>query len=251
MRYPASLTLITLFAFAPGAAGQVGLSLERAAGLGLKSQSSFALSEEEPVFGGAAAHAWQALRGSDYSLFGGARDVPRLGLRAAESYTGMVYSGAGWGSTLEVGYLPDSMTTPRRYALTGQLHTSLSEGRTLSVGLKYRVYDTDAAWRYGISGDVTSGNAYSLAGPRPGGYSPSYQLQMSYQYAAGAFGLAWGRELETYTPFEASGYAPRQFSFTGQHWLTPSWALSYDILPGEVAAPFRLQGLRLGVRYRF
>ena len=43
----------------------------------------------------------------------------------------------------------------------------------------------------------------------------------------------------------------RQFSFTGQHWLTPSWALSYDILSHDVASPLKLQGLRLGVRYRW
>jgi len=38
-------------------------------------------------------------------------------------------------------------------------------------------------------------------------------------------------------------------------WLTPSWALSYDLLSGDLAGPstLRLQGLglRFGVRYRF
>jgi hypothetical protein len=39
--------------------------------------------------------------------------------------------------------------------------------------------------------------------------------------------------------------------FTGQHWLTPSWGLTYDLLSGESGDSMRVQGLRLGVRYRF
>ena len=90
---------------------------------------------------------------------------------------------------------------------------------------------------------------------QPGaGFAPSYQLQMSYQHsAASTFGLALGREVETFTPFlDSSSSSQRQFAFTGQHWLTPSWALSYDLQPHDITSPLRLQGLlRLGVRYRF
>lgn len=252
MRYPPQLTVLILTALVPGAAtGQAGLSLERAAGLGLKSQASVAAVPADPAFGGAATHAWQALRASDYALYGGS-EPRRLGLRAAESFGGIVYSSGGWGSSLEAGYLHETPLAPRRYSLTGQVHTSVSEGRTLSVGLKYRAPDMEAGSRYGMPGEM-SANGYTLAGPRPYGvaYAPSYQLQMSYQYsAAGAFGLAWGREVETFTPFsELSG--PRQFAFTGQHWLTPTWALSYDLLPPDLASPLRMPGLRLGVRYRF
>ena len=64
-------------------------------------------------------------------------------------------------------------------------------------------------------------------------------------------GSCSGRELETFTAgFDSPGAGLRQFSFTGQHWLTPSWALSYDVLSNDPSS-FRLQGLRLGVRYRF
>jgi hypothetical protein len=76
---------------------------------------------------------------------------------------------------------------------------------------------------------------------------------MSYLYGnSSAFGLALGREIETYTPYVDATGAARQLTFMGQHWLTPSWALSYDVLTGDPANP-RLQdvGLRLGVRYRF
>jgi len=62
-----------------------------------------------------------------------------------------------------------------------------------------------------------------------------------------------GREVEKITPFLNLGASDqRQYMFTGQNWLTPSWALSYDLQPLDIANPLRLQGLlRLGVRYRF
>lgn len=257
MHYQAPITLLLITALASSAAtAQVGLSFERAAGLGLKAQPASVWSPLDTVFGTTATHAWGTLRPTDYALYSGGREVSTLGLRATESYSGIVYSGAGWGASFEAAYTGAprlegatgfSPLAPRRYAFTGQLHTSLSESRIFSVGLKYRVYDTDSGLRYGTPGDLPVANGYSL------GYAPSYQVQMSYQYsAASAFGMALGREVETFTPFvDPSATGPRQLSFTGQHWLTPSWALSYDILSHDVASPLRLQGLRLGVRYRW
>ena len=59
-----------------------------------------------------------------------------------------------------------------------------------------------------------------------------------------ALGLLEGRELETFTSgFDSVATGSRQFSFTGQHWLTPSWALSYDVLSNDPSS-LRLQGLR-------
>ena len=104
-------------------------------------------------------------------------------------------------------------------------------------------------------GDMPGLNGYSLASSRlsGAGYSPGYQLQFSYQHSpASSFGLAFGREVETSTPYlDPAGQ--RQLAFTGQHWLTPSWALSYDVLTYDLATPLRPQSLRLGVgmRYRF
>ncbi|MGH8702921.1 MAG: hypothetical protein ACREVR_17340, partial [Burkholderiales bacterium] len=137
----------------------------------------------------------------------------------------------------------------------GQVRTALSDGRALSVGIRYRVYDTDL----GTRGDAPLTNGYTLTPSRPPGTSiaPGYQVQFGYQHSAfSLFGFALSRDLETYaSAFDPTGGYPRQLSFTGQHWLTPSWALSYDVLTGDLgsASLLRLQGLglRLGVRYRF
>jgi hypothetical protein len=249
MRFSAAL-LSVLAALAPVmAAGQAGLSFERAAGLGLKPESVAAPAAALSAFGDTATQAWLGLRAAagDYTLYGG-NDGPRLGLRAAESYAGVVYSASGWGTSLEATYTNIPGLAPGHYAVTGQMHTSLREGRALSVGLKYRLYDGDAGLRYGLPAEMTGVSTYNLAA-----YPQSYQLQMSFHYsAAGAIGLALGRDVETFTPFtDLSGSGPRQLSFTGQHWLTPSWALSYDVLSYDVASPLKLQGLRLGVRYRW
>ena len=217
-------------------------------GLGLRPSTAQAA---DRAFGGEAAQLWQSQRPSDFALYGGSRETA---LWPAQSYAGIVYSlPRGWASSLEAGQALESPIAPRSYALTGQLHSALSDGRTMSVGLKYRVYDTDVGVRQSLESTPTNG--FTLAPYRlPGAsYSPSYQLQFSYQHSpASSFGLALGRDLETFTPHsDPLGSGPRQFSFTGQHWLTPSWALSYDVLSQDATAPLRALGLRLGVRYRW
>jgi hypothetical protein len=76
---------------------------------------------------------------------------------------------------------------------------------------------------------------------------------MSYQHSASSrFGLALGREADGLSPlYDPSLSGPRQFTFTGQHWLNPAWALSYDVMSQDATTPLRSMGLRLGVHYRF
>jgi len=258
MGYSLRFTLIAAALLAAGAAGvasaQAGLARERA-GLGIKPGTP----APEPlvfVFGGEAAAAWLGSRTSDYSLYAGAREQPRLGINETGVYGGIVQPLTGsLGSSLEAGYVQESLLGPRRYVFTGQLHTELRDGRALSLGLQYRVTDGDLSARAVAPGDMPSLNGYSLASSRlsGAGYSPGYQLRFGYQHSpASNFGLAFGREVEIYTPYPDSA-GQRQLNFTGQHWLTPSWALSYDVLTYDPASPLRPQNLRLGLgmRYRF
>ena len=209
MRCPTLHLLAFLLALTPGAViGQAGLSLERAAGLGLKSQPEETVYPADGAFGMAAVHTWQGLRASDYALYGGGDDGPRLGLRATDLYAGVVYSMGPWASSFDVGHTALSPLAPRRYTLSGQVHRELSEGRTLSVGLKYRLPESDAGTRHGF--ETVPANGYTLAGPRYGD-GQSYQVQMSYQHsAASAFGVALGREVETFTPFVDPGGSGRE-----------------------------------------
>jgi hypothetical protein len=250
------IALLVAVGAAPAQA-TMGLSPERG-GLGLRRPAA----EPDPV-------ATRVLRG-EYTLaapgvegtaapYGGLRYRTRLGVSARESFGGLTYHLSDRSAaSVELGMMESTPLAPRRYSLSGQLQTAFDSGSGMSIGLSYRVYEPDYWTRPGGGLEMTQPNGYSptysLVPVRaPGtGMGPSYQLQLQYQYSsATTFGLVLGRELETFTAgFDSTGAALRQFSFTGQHWLTPSWALSYDVLSNDPGS-LRLQGLRLGVRYRF
>jgi hypothetical protein len=256
MRQRLHLSVISLALVAAGATGlcaaQSGLSPQTPSGLGLRADSRAGTPPVEALFSGDGPSLWQPRR-SDFELYGGARDLPAFGLGPAETYSGVAYAlPRGWGSSsFEAAYARESPFAPRRYAVAGQVRTELSApGRAVSAGIKYRVYDTDTGAR-GL--EPTPPNGYSLAPSR----DPGYQVQFSYQHSpASSFGLAVGRDVETYTSaYDATSTAPRQLTFMGQHWLTPAWALSYDVLYNDPSnmSTLHLQGLglRLGLRYRF
>jgi hypothetical protein len=225
---------LAISALAGASVAQSGLMTERF-GIGLKARTDSSADPIDAALGSESARVWQITRPPQITLISGVRDAPRMGLRAVESYGGVAYTArSGWGSSFEAGFAQDAPESARRYSFGGQMHTALSNGRSLSVGLKYSVFDTDSGARPVALSDGPAAHAYTLAPLHTPGaaFGPSYQVQMSYQHSStSAFGL----------------------TFMGQHWLTPSWALSYDVLTSDLANPLRLQGvgLRLGVRYRF
>ena len=118
----------------------------------------------------------------------------------------------------------------------------------VSVGLKLRHYDSwSSVEPYGA---LRRGNGYALA---PSTIGSSYEVRLSYRYGeSSSIGLAMGRDLETLTPgLDSPANGDRQFMFTGQHSLSQNWGLTYDLLSDEPGLSMRVQGLRLGVRYRF
>ena len=194
----------------------------------------------------------------DYKLYSGVRELPRLGASASESYGGVQYSiSRKWGSSLEVGVTPETAAAPRRYSLAGRVQTPLSGGSGVSLGLKYRQYEPGSTLHGGrYVGDPTGPirSDELAAAVAPGLYSgPSYEVRLRYRYSpSSTFGLALGRDLESSMPSLDPAYnGERQLMFTGQHWLTPSWGLSYDLLSDDPGGSLRVHGLRLGVRYRF
>jgi len=151
----------------------------------------------------------------------------------------------GSGTSLAAGLAPEPLLAPRQFGVEGEVRAALSDHKALSVGIRYRVYDTDP----GPLAEAPMANSYALA--------PGYQVRLGYQHSAlSLFGLVWGRDADLYAPaFDPAAPYPRQLSFTGLHWLTPSWAVSYDVLSGDLdnPSPLRFQGLglRFGLRYRF
>ena len=255
MRYSFTIVLpaLLLAGTALPALAANGLSIERA-GLGLKRPAAAADSTSIRAWRSEFALAAPAAEGAT-TAYGGLREGTRLGLTAPESFGGIAYALSDKiAASLELGMMENTALAPRRYSISGQLQTAFESGSSMSIGLAWRVYEPDYGARPGGALDLPPANGYSLVPVRaPGtGLGPSYQLQLYYHYnPTTTFGLVLGRELETFTAgFDSPGAGSRQFSFTGQHWLTPSWALSYDVLSNDPGS-IRLQGLRLGVRYRF
>jgi len=187
VRILAGLCILTLTGVA---AAQIGLWNDRG-GLGLRPSNP-----EPAAFPGAPLAGQQPTSSRDYELYRGVREVPQAGSFSSESYSGVVYSlSRRWESSLEAGVVPESVSAPRRYSLAGQLGTALSGGHSVSVGLKFRHYDTASGMQpYGaLTGGVGSG--YALA---PSALDSSYEVRLSYRYSvSGSFGLALGRDLET------------------------------------------------------
>src|SRR5262245_52763439 len=103
MRQRFHFSVISLALVAAGAASlcaaQSGLSPQIASGLGLRADSRAGAPSVEAPFSGDGAQLWQP-RVSDFTLYGGARDLPAFGLGPAEAYSGVAYAlPRGWGSS--------------------------------------------------------------------------------------------------------------------------------------------------------
>jgi len=192
-------------------------------------------------------------------LYSGVRATSRAGLQSAENFSGILYPlSERWLSSVEASMAQESLLASRRYSLSSQLHTTLSGGWGISLGLKRSVYGAESASLLSPNGTAASGvtNGYLLA---PAQYSESaattsFQLQLDYPYGQrNLFGIAYasGRNAYLYSPPHRPFHDTRQFMLTGQHWLTSSWALSYDVYAPESGSLLPRQGLKLGLRYRF
>lgn len=243
MRYAAQILIaVSSIAIAGLAAAQIGLWSD-SAGLGLR--PSGAVATETPGDPYAAAQ----VSSPDFTLYRGTRDTQRLGVVSSENYSGVTYPlSRRWGSSFEAGVIPESMSAPRRYSLSGEVGAALAKDHSLSVGLKLRHYDSASAIQPYSA--LSGGNGYALA---PSTFDSSYEVRLNYRYGeSSSFGFALGRDLEALTPGLASPLnGDRQLMFTGQHALTPNWGLTYDLLSDDPGLSMRVQGVRLGVRYRF
>lgn len=193
------------------------------------------------------------------TFYGGTRSTPGLGLSTSESVGGMLYPLSGnWFSTIETSLDTRSAGPGRGYGFLGQVHRTLPGGFDMSVGLRYRVYESGASALHGgaIDPAALSERSWSLY-PPAGGTSSSagYELRLNYRYGErNTLGVTYGSGSESDYGRQLLGMHPgegRQFGLTGEHWLTPDWALNYGVMAQEQIGPHRGQGLRLGLRYRF
>lgn len=189
-----------------------------------------------------------------FTLYGGTRVAQRLGVGYAQPYSGLRYPlSADWSSTLEASFNPALPASPRGYTLLGRVDRSLPGGWGLSLGLQYNVHELNAPGTQMVAGNwlnpLSQGLRHSTST-----YGKGYELRLSYRYGVrNSVGLSFGSVREFDFTRQWLGSYPaegRQYSLTGQHWLTPDWTFSYGLVAQEQGGP-RGQGLRLGLRYSF
>lgn len=198
--------------------------------------------------------------GERRTLYGGLRETRRFGLDDTEAHAGLYYPvGETWTALAEASASPTHEVLAR-YSAYGQIQKNLPGGWGLGLGLRHNEYSLTGTNVLSVFAERYWGNfrgAYTLYSGRPEGASSaaSHRLQLSYYYAdRNSVGLSYsnGREVEYLGPPRGVLTSDVQnWTLSGQHWMTPAWALTYDLVNHEQGNLYRRQGLRLGIRHSF
>jgi YaiO family outer membrane protein len=148
-----------------------------------------------------------------------------------------------------------------KYILYRNVNQSFGGGWGLGFGVRQTEYNLATNNLYSVSAERYLGNfrgAYTLYSSRTEGadLGSARRFQVNYFYGdRNTVGLAYttGRDIENL------GMSPglplndaRDVTLSGRHWLTPNWALTYDLLSHEQGGSlYKRQGLRLGVSRSF
>lgn len=146
-----------------------------------------------------------------------------------------------------------------RYTLRTQVTQLLPGGWGVGFGVRQNQYNFASTNLLSLSAERNWGHfrgAYTLHSNGAGGatFGASHRFELSYAYGdrnVVGFSYTTGRDLE-YMGASMNPYTMdvRDWSLSGRHWLSPNWALTYDVLQQEQAL-YRRSGLRLGVSRSF
>jgi YaiO family outer membrane protein len=147
-----------------------------------------------------------------------------------------------------------------RYTLSSQANRELPGGLGFGLGVRQNEYSYVTTNLLSLSAEQAWGNfrgGYALYSSRADGSAlgSAHRFQVSYAYGErNSIGLAYtiGRDVENPALNLGMPLADvRDWTLSGRHWLSPNWALTYDVLSQEHAYLNRRQGLRLGVSRSF
>ena len=147
-----------------------------------------------------------------------------------------------------------------KYTLYNQVTRALPGGWGLSFGVRQSEYNFASANLLSLSAERYFGNfrsAYTLYSSRADGSAlgSAHRFQLDYLYGErNTVGLAYttGRDIDH--PGLGIGLQSndvRDLMLSGRHWLSPNWAVTYDVLSQEQGTLIKRQGLRLGVSRSF
>lgn len=195
------------------------------------------------------------------TLYGWVREVERFDLRDSELAAGYYHPfDPSWTALVEASYSPDHNVLAEASAL-GQLSWAGGGGWVLSGGARFSRY-TENGTRLLTAGVeryfAVYRAAYTLYNGKPegAGSASSHRLAFDHYYfgerSRVGVAVTWGREVENVGP--PSGIITsdvRALNLVGRHWLTSSWALSWELGTHEQGDLYRRTGGKLGLRHRF
>ncbi len=195
-----------------------------------------------------------------HTIYGGLREIRRFGLTDTAGTVGFYYPlGATWTSVLEASVSPSHHVLPK-YALFGQMQKTLANGWAASAGLRHSEYDRSIVDVFSASAERYWGSwrgAYTLYASKPQGASSAaaHRLQLTHYYGDRNFvavNYTTGREVENVgPPTGVRSTDVNGWTLSGRHWLSSTWALTYDLVSHEQETLYRRKGLSLGVRHSF
>jgi YaiO family outer membrane protein len=146
-----------------------------------------------------------------------------------------------------------------RYTLFSQVTRTLPGGWGLGFGVRQTEYNFASANLLSFSAERSFGSfrgANTLYSNRADGTAlgSAHRFEVSYLYGErNSIGLSYttGRDVDSFgLPATVFASDVKDWTLSGRHWLSPNWALTYDVLSQEQAL-YRRQGLRLGVSRSF
>lgn len=147
-----------------------------------------------------------------------------------------------------------------RYTLYSDVTRTLPGGWGLGFGVRETEYSFSTRNLVSVSAHRDFGNfrgAYTLYSNRAGGsgLGSTHRFEVRYLYGErNTVGLSYttGRDIDNVgLPMAFSSSDVRDWTLSGRHWLSPNWALTYDVLSQDQGSLYRRQGLRLGVSRSF
>jgi YaiO family outer membrane protein len=147
-----------------------------------------------------------------------------------------------------------------RYTLHTQVNRALPGGWGVGFGVRQSDYNFATTNLLSFSAEHNWGGlrgAYTLYSNRAEGvtFGGTRRLELSYSYGdRNVVGLSYttGRDID-YAGVPMMPYSAdvRDWTFSGRHWVSPNWALTYDVLQQDLGPLYRRSGLRLGVSRSF
>lgn len=195
------------------------------------------------------------------TLYGLLRETERFDLRDSEIAAAYYHPlGASATALIEASHSPDHNVLPEGSVL-GHLSWAAGSGWVVSGGARFSKY-TDSDTRVLMASVERYFGSYRAAytlyngKPEDEGSASSHRAAFDYYYdgersRVGA-AVTWGREVEYVGP--PTGIivsAVRALALLGRHWLTPAWALTWELGTHEQGDLYRRTGGRLGLRHRF